>query len=209
VEETKENGVAFEAASGSAAAVADDTMVIIERRRNLFDLLCTETLLLVFHYIGTEDKKSYVKLAASSDRDLVDFIYTGCTSYLWRNLDLQEYPGIMDSQLKSLLERINGQSITTNIVLDKTSDTTITGSGLEPLRGSKVLESIDLRQSLSLNRGPTSLVDELVADILSTMIPHALETVKVRKQYYRSSDGVLFDEYCLLSVELLLCQICT
>jgi hypothetical protein len=46
-----------------------------------------------------------------------------------------------------------------------------------------------------LNRGPTSLDDELVADILSTMIPHALETVKVRKQYYPSSD-VLFDEYC-------------
>jgi hypothetical protein len=125
VEETKENGVAFEAASGSAAAVADDTMVIIERRRNLFDLLSTETLLLVFQYIGTEDKESYVRLAASSDRDLVDFIYTGCT-YLWRNLDLQEYPGITDSQLKSLLERINAQSITTSIVLDKTSDTTIT-----------------------------------------------------------------------------------
>jgi hypothetical protein len=65
---------------------------------------------------------------------------------------------------------------------------------LEPLRGSKVLESIDLRHSLSLNRGPTSFDDELVADILSTIIPHVLETVKVRKQYYRSSD-VLFDEY--------------
>lgn len=100
-------------------------MVIIERRSNLFDLLSTETLLLVFQYIGTEDKESYVRLAASSDRDLVDFIYTGCT-YLWRNLDLQEYPGITDSQLKSLLERINAQSITTSIVLDKTSDTTIT-----------------------------------------------------------------------------------
>jgi hypothetical protein len=144
----------------------------------------------VFHYIGTEDKKSYVKLAASSDRDLVDFIYTGCTN-LWRNLDLQEYPGITDSQVKYLLERINAQSITTSIVLDKTPDTTITGSGLEPLRGSKVLESIDLRQSLSLNRGPASLFDEFVADILSTMIPHALETVKVRKQYHRSSDVLL------------------
>ena len=136
--------------------------MIITERGSLFDMLSPELLLLMFQYIGTEDKKSYVRLAASSDRELANFIYTECT-YLWRNLDLQEYPGIQDAQLKSLLERINARSITRSIVLDKTSDTTITGAGLEPLRGSEVLESIDLRQSLSLNRGPTSLDDERVA----------------------------------------------
>ncbi len=60
---------------------------------------------------------------------------------------------------------------------------------------SKVLESIDLRQSTLLTRGPTCLDDDLVTEILSTMIPHKLETVKVRKQFLLSSD-LPYDEYC-------------
>ena len=148
----------------------------------------------MFQYIGKEDKRSFVRLAICSDQELECFIYTECT-YLWRELDLHEFPGITDVQLKSLLERIHAQAITRTIVLDKTSDTVITGAGLEPLRGSKVLESIDLRQSVAYTRGPTSLNDELVTDILSTMIPHKLDTVKVRKQYHNSTDFPL-DEYC-------------
>lgn len=161
---------------------------------SLFDMLSPELLLIIFQYIGIEDKKSYVRLATCSDRELARFIYKEC-AYLWREIDLSHCPGVMDAQLRSLLERVNARSVTKSIVLDKTSDSTITGAGLEPLRGSRVLECIDLRQSDSRTRGPTSLDDELVTDLLSTMTPHKLEKIKVRKQHFQSSDFP-FDVYC-------------
>jgi hypothetical protein len=106
---------------------------------------------------------------------------------------LANFPGITDDQLQSLLERVNARSVTTSIVLDKKPSVPITGAGLESLRHSQVLESIDLRQSLDRRLGPTGLNDDLVADILSTMIPHKLHKVKLRKQF--ESQGAPFDEY--------------
>lgn len=149
--------------------------------RNLFLMLSSDLLLLVFQWIGSDDKKSFVRLSiCSHDPFLSNFIYNECT-YLWKEIDLANFPGITDEQLQSLLERVNARSVTTSVVLNKDTSSPITGAGLEPLRHSRVLESIDLRQSKSTDLGPTGLNDELVADILSTVLPHELQQVKVRK----------------------------
>ena len=79
-------------------------------------------------------------------------------------------------------------------MLDKNPRSPITGTGLEPLRHSRVLESIDLRQCSSWTADSTGLNDELVTDILSTMLPHKLKSVKVRKQ--NDTGNVAFDQYC-------------
>lgn len=168
---------------------------------SLFLLLSAELLLIIFQYIGIDDKKTYVRLAISGDDSLSHFIYTECV-YLWRHVDLAQYPGITDTQLHSLLERIHAQSVTQTFVLDKNPRNPITGTGLEPLRHSRILESIDLRQSPqspTCTAGPTGLNDELVADILSTMLPHyQLTSVKVRRQKEIDTENETpaFDRYC-------------
>ena len=137
--------------------------------------------------------KSFIRLATCCDPYLERFIYRDCT-YLWREIDLKHYPGITDTQLESLLRRINAQSVTQSIILDKNTRKPITGAGLEPLRYSKVLESVDLRQTTTIERGPTGLHDRHVARILKTMVSYKLETVKVRRQHAGRGFG-LFDEY--------------
>jgi len=160
---------------------------------SLFDLLSPDLLLLVFQWVGPHDMKSYIRLAISCDQYIAHFIYTEC-AFLWKVVDLAKLPGITDSQLQSLLERVDARNVTRSILLDKTTRSPIAGSGLEPLRHSRVLESVDLRQTSTLEVGETGLDDELVADILSTMLPHKLETVKVRKQF--ESNGIPMDQYC-------------
>ena len=160
---------------------------------SLFNYLSPELLLHVFQWIGPDDMKSYIRLAISGDPAVTRFIYTECT-YLWRHLDLAKFPGITDPQLQSLLERINARSITESITFDKKTSSPITGVGLEPLRHSRVLESIDLRQSDAIDYGPTGLDDELVSDILLSMLPHKLTIVKIRKQH--DSRHLHYDEYC-------------
>ena len=152
---------------------------------SLFDLLSPELLGIVFQWIGPDDMKSYIRLAVSGDPGLTHFIYTECT-YLWKHLRLAKFPGIDDRQLQSLLDRINARSVTESIILDDETSSTITGAGLEPLRHSRVLESIDLRQSDIIEYSNTDLDDDLVSDILSTMIPHKLRIVKLFKQNRRS-----------------------
>jgi hypothetical protein len=109
-------------------------------------------------------------------------------------IDLATFPCITDAQLRSLLERMNAESITQTFLFDKNPKHVITGSGLEPLRHSRVLESIDLRQCSDWTAGSTGLDDELVMDILSTVLPHELKSVNVRKQ--NDSGNVAFDQYC-------------
>ena len=179
---------------------------------SLFLLLSPDLLLLIFGWIGLDDMKAYIRLAISCDRELAHFIYTECT-FLWREIDLSKFPGITDVQLESLLERINAQSVTRSILLDKETSSPLCGAGLKPLRHSRVLERIDLRQSTSLELGPTELDDELVAGILRSMLPHKLEMVKVRKQF--ESNGSPFDEHCfswsffLTNMRLFKVQKCT
>lgn len=107
---------------------------------SLLRMLSPELLVLIFQWIGLYDLKSFVWLAICSDQDLAHFIYTECT-FLWREIDLANCRGITDRQLNSLLERVNARSVTKSIILHKKA--TITALGLEPLQGSRVLQSIE------------------------------------------------------------------
>jgi hypothetical protein len=167
--------------------------VVANPNGSLFLVLSAELLFIVFQYIGIDDKKGYIRLAIAGDDYVAHLIYNEC-SYLWRHIDLATFPGITDAQLRSLLERINAESVTQTFLLDKNPKHVITGSGLEPLRHSRVLESIDLRQCSDWTAGSTGLDDELVTDILSTVLPHELKSVKVRKQ--NDTGNVAFDQYC-------------
>jgi hypothetical protein len=152
-------------------------------RSSLFLQLSPERLLQVFQFIGVNDMKLFIRLVTCCDPYLERFIYRECT-FLWRTIDLKNFPGINDMQLESLLRRINAQqSVTRSFILDKNTLKPITGAGLEPLRYSKVLKSVDLRQTTTLERRPTGLCDSHVARILRTMMSYQLETVKVRWQH--------------------------
>lgn len=158
-------------------------------------MLSPELMRLIFEWIGTDEIKTFVNLATSYDGYLDRFIYKECT-FLWRHLDLSKFPGITDTQLQSLLERINARRVTQSIVLDKSEGLPpISGAGLEPIRHSRVLQSIDLRQTETRDLGPTGLNDALVAEILSTMIPHKLAKAKVQRQFYYIATNT--HAYCL------------
>jgi hypothetical protein len=122
-----------------------------ESSGSLFLQLSPELLLQGFHFIGVNGMKSLIRLATCCYPYLERFIYRECTyTYLWRKIDLKNFPGNNDMQLESLMTRINAQSVTRSIILDKNTFKPITGTGLEPLRYFRVLESVDLGQTTSL-----------------------------------------------------------
>ena len=189
-EEGTKNGEELAQQSHDGARIAANVT-----QGSLFPNLPTDLVLHVCQFIGNKDLKSYIHLATCCDPYLERFVYRECAAFLWTHIDLALLPGITDTQLESLFRRIDAQSVTKSILLDKSPRTPITGVGLEPLRNSRVLESIDLRQSNTVQHGPTGLDDELVADILITMIPHNLRKVKIRKVFV-PGDGVgPFAEY--------------
>jgi hypothetical protein len=85
---------------------------------------------------------------------------------------LYGWSALADFQLHALLERVNAARATRSLHLQFYS--IITGLGLIPLMGSRVLETVDLRGGIS-----TGLDDSVVAGILGSMLPYKLETVKL------------------------------
>ena len=83
--------------------------VVANPSGSLFLVLSTELLLIVFQYIGIDDKKAYIRLAISGDEYLAHFIYTECL-YLWRQLDLSKFPGMTGYSAK-LTARTNQCSV--------------------------------------------------------------------------------------------------
>lgn len=145
--EEESGGVMAE--NGAEENVENGELVEAESRRennSLFSTLPLDSLLNVLAYIGAQDKTSIMRLAISGDRQLSHFIYTERKHRIWENLDLATCRGITDEQLRSLLERINAQACMKSLLLDKETTSPITGTGLEPLRGSRVLQRVDLRQ---------------------------------------------------------------
>jgi len=120
---------------------------------------------------------------ASSDKFLQHLVYKKCT-FLWEDLELSYMPKLIDAQLHTFLERINAVQVTRCIRL---RECTITGSGLTPLTGSRVLEAIDM---VGMNPTPTvpatvvPLADVVGIDhpslwpILDSMLPWKLASVR-------------------------------
>ena len=121
---------------------------------------------------------SLVKLSVCS-KTLAESVYS--RSYLWEKIDLErlsyrQRPALTDRSLHRLLEAVNAKEITKSLSIR--CCTKIQGFGLEPLRGSHVLEELDLRNKCpydSMN-GKTGLEDSFVVNLLGTMMPFARPT---------------------------------
>ena len=112
------------------------------------------------------------------------------------DIDLAKLPGITDVQLATVptrTNRINARcAVTQSITFDKKTSFSIIGTGLEPSRHSRVLQSIHLQQSDATEYRPTRLYDEFVS---LDQIPYKPRLIKLFKQK-RSSDR-LFGCYCM------------
>lgn len=83
-------------------------------------------------------------------------------SFLWEDFQIHDWLcDISDSQLHAFLVRVNAVTVTINLNL---SDCSITGTGLMPLMGSQVLETLHIAKY--------ALDETRVAKILGTMLPY-------------------------------------
>lgn len=108
---------------------------------------------------------------------------------MWTDLDFRKMgsgwkfysevvPRLTDEQLRALLLNTNSKRVTRYLSLR--GCTGVTGLGLEPLRGSRTLEVIDLRLAPSMHyitAGDSGLEEKFVLSILSSMPPF---TVRVK-----------------------------
>lgn len=111
---------------------------------------------------------------------------------LWIKIDFKHYIShhhLTDEMLAALLERVNARNVTEELSLALCER--IVGHGLEPLRHSQVLKSIDLRtQGLD---GTGALNESLVMAILETMFPYELLEVKLLRAVFDDLDRTLFE----------------
>lgn len=131
--------------------------------------------------------------------DLYDLVRFSCSSAEYQKAVFEEIPKkrwnvinlsgnktITDDQLRVFLTNINAKENTQKLSL--VGCVNIRGPGLEPLRGSRVLEDIDLRVRGSLPLkgadgklyGPSGLNEECVSSLLFSMLPLQTENAWAR-----------------------------
>ena len=108
----------------------------------------------IFRWMSWFESMMFLKLSsrirlASTSKTLQKLIFQDCIP-LWREIDFSDLPyatkqSLTDEMLASLLIRVNAKSVTRTINL--TSCNGIQGTGLEPLRGSEVLEILDMMEA--------------------------------------------------------------
>lgn len=120
---------------------------------------------------------------ARGNHELLQRVTVECSS-LWVKIDFSPFQeqckkqslgrgeSLLDSMLRGLLVRVNARETTTYLSLQGCTE--IVGHGLEPMRGSHVLERINL------DVGPfhQALDEQVILDILRTMLPHKLYHVE-------------------------------
>ncbi|KAL3810765.1 hypothetical protein ACHAXA_001590 [Cyclostephanos tholiformis] len=122
------------------------------------------------------DLCSLIKFSCTS-KACRDVVFLNVPKARWRRIDLSGNSRITDEQLRVFLENIDAR--TTTRILSLVGCPNVNGTGLEPLRGSIVMEDIDLRVRGSLPlvgdlgklRGPSGLREDCVAEILRSMLP--------------------------------------
>ena len=120
-----------------------------------------------------------VKLSVCS-KTLANSIYS--KRYLWATIDFgaelsfKQRSLLTDRSLHRLLENVQAKQITKALSVRRCEK--IQGYGLEPLRGSAVIEELDLRvkPSDTAFNGRTGLHDSFVLGLLSSMMPFARPT---------------------------------
>ena len=143
---------------------------IIYRSRNIsqFNCLPQEIVELILSYV---ELPSIIALA-SCNHLLSTLIYETCNG-LWSSLDFSELPNnfrLTDKCLKNFLKRINAQENTRYLSIQNCS--AIQGYGLEPLRSSTVLHTIDLRVvPFDKNLNSLQLDEAYIVQLLYSMIP--------------------------------------
>lgn len=127
------------------------------------------------------DTRALIRFSRTS-KACRDVVHRDLSRTRWRTVDLSGNRRIDDDQLRALLTNIDARSNAVSLSL--VGCTNVNGSGLEPLRGSVVMEDIDLRVlgSLPLSgemgrmRGPSGLREDVVADVLRSMLPPSSAT---------------------------------
>ena len=124
---------------------------------------------------------------ASTSKTLQKLIFQDCVP-LWREINFKDLPypkkqSLTDEMLASLLIRVNAKSVTRTINLTRCGG--IQGTGLEPLRGSEVLETLDMTEAYQQR------IDlDTVLSILRTMIPFKLFHVRLSFRFLRDEPEV-------------------
>jgi hypothetical protein len=119
---------------------------------------------------------SLVKLSVCS-KSLAESVFS--RSYLWQKIDLSKLSyyqcnALTDRSLHRLLDAINAKGVTKALSIGCCNN--IQGFGLEPLRGSQVIEELDLRKKYFQSTDGTGLEDSFVVNLLGTMMPFARPT---------------------------------
>jgi hypothetical protein len=122
------------------------------------------------------DLYSLIKFSCAS-RACRDVVFLDVPKSRWREIDVSGNLRITDEQLRVFLENIDPRGNTR--VLSLAGCVNVKGMGLDPLRGSTVMEDIDLHVLGSLPLlgesgklfGPSGLSEDCVAGILQSMLP--------------------------------------
>lgn len=148
--------------STSASSSNSNRLVLIEIPDDVTRCLLTSLSL-----------SSLVKLSVCS-KTLAESVYS--RSYLWEKIDLEtlsyrQRQALNDRSLHRLLKAVNAKEVTKSLSIRYC--TNIQGFGLEPLRGSHVLEELDLRKKHQGVINGTGLEESFVLSLLKTMMPFA------------------------------------
>jgi hypothetical protein len=136
------------------------------------------------HTLEYVDLPTRVKFACLS-RTLRHLVYGEDCSPLWENIDFSKVPytrtsSITDETLSSLLTRVNAREVTKRLSLRDCHR--LRGIGLESLRHSRVLESVDLR----IHWYWAEQINAHLVDILRTTVPHKLFMVRLHKSSHNA-----------------------
>lgn len=129
-----------------------------------FERLPPDVVVCVLEFV---DLPVRVKVASCNSR-LRKLVYADCRK-LWFDIDLSNQE-IVDSQLWSLLKQVHAKEVTRKLRLINCF--LLDGTGLEPLRHSRVLTHFDMR-------GCDNSFQTIKVDILKTMIPHSLFDIRL------------------------------
>lgn len=159
----------------AAAVPPDDTAPILSLGTLPHDLRSK----ILVDFIGKEDIPTLIHLASTSKSNHAR-VYRG-TPDLWRTIDFSTVDAerrkkITDRTIDALLCSVYAREVTTNLNLFGCEG--ITGVGLQSLRGSKVLEGIDLRfYGGTCPRGLPTLPDcDVISDVICSMPPIAFRS---------------------------------
>lgn len=157
-------------------------MALVQPQNSTMEQLPTEVLSRLLDFLTIPSR---IQLARGNTT-LQQRVYRECplaweTMNFVSSLSYDQRFSFGDLQLSTLLTRVNAIEVTKNLNL--TSCLAIRGSGLFPLQGSRVLESVELRHT-SIGKNPAPSLS-----FLQTCIPYKLVHVSLDDDSLRSDNA--------------------